>query len=231
MGRPKAVTDPDAIAYAVKAVIEDHRSYREVAAELVGLGYQVSHATVKRWCDAARQDHTPTPPARAGGKTDAPAPAAPSSEGLAALSEPADAGSSPAGRRGGVNPELAARIAARQEAAAKGAPPADPDAPFDLDAELPRMIRAAQREAEELLRASNPRAAQTSQKRASDLLKTLAIAKKNEPKEADLLTFSKQEIENAMAELETLLAQLCERPVLCSACSRELSIKFGRGQG
>ena len=62
MPRPKGSTyEPEAIAHAVDAV-RSGRSYREVADDLGELGVTVSHATIKRWCDAAAVKPSPVLP-------------------------------------------------------------------------------------------------------------------------------------------------------------------------
>jgi hypothetical protein len=119
-------------------------------------------------------------------------------------------------------------------ARAEAAPPppaADPEAPFDLEASLQRLLRQAEAEAREHELASNPKGAQAAMRRAADMVKVLAVVNKSKPADPDVLTFSRAEIERAYADMTATLETLCQRPVLCSACSRELSVKFGRGQG
>lgn len=210
MARPKGSTkhyEPEAIAFAIESV-KGGRSYREVAEELAELGVVVSHMTVKRWCDAAG-----APPAEA--------PAAPPE--MARL-PPAPS----------VNPELAARLKAQRERAVETPPPPPPaaadDAPFDFEDSLQAMIREARAEAQQHAQASNPRGQQAAMRRAAELMKVLAQSEKRKPADPDLLVFSKSEIEQAFTEMSDLLAKLCERPTLCSGCSKVLSIKWGRGE-
>ncbi len=118
----------------------------------------------------------------------------------------------------------------RQRAAEAAPPPADPDAPFDFEASLQAMIRAAEAEAKVHDAASNPRGAQAAMRRAAELMKVLAQSEKRKPADPDVLQFSKGEIERAFGDVSALLEKYCERPVLCSECTRLLSIKFGRGQ-
>lgn len=133
-----------------------------------------------------------------------------------------------------VSSALTDRLRARQAPPAEPPPevPAeDPDAAFDFEASLQRMIREAEREAKAHDLASNPRGAQAAMRRASEMMKVLAQSEKRKPADPDVLTFSRTEIERGFADATDLLERLCARPVLCSACSRELSVKFGRGEG
>ncbi len=109
-------------------------------------------------------------------------------------------------------------------------PPPDDGAPFDFDASLQRMIREAELEAKAHEAASNPRGAQAAMRRASEMMKVLAQSEKRKPADPDVLTFSRAEIEKAFAEMSGTLETLLERPLLCSACSKELSVRFGRGE-
>jgi hypothetical protein len=209
VSRPKGSTkhyEPEAVAYAINAV-KAGRSYREVAEELAELRVQVSHMTVKRWVERA----------------DAPAVVPPAPAPEAARLPPAPA----------VNPELAARLKAQRERAAEAPPPPPPaedDAPFDFEASVQQMIREARAEAQQHAQASNPRGQQAALRRAAELMKLLGQSEKRKPADPDLLVFSKTEIEQAFGEMTELLSNLCARPVMCSECSRALSIKFGRGQ-
>ncbi len=205
MARTPKKVDPKAVEYAL-AQCRAGRSFRDVAAELHELGVDVSYGTVRRWVE------------RADAKPEAPPPA------------PVAAPDTPR-----ADPKLRQRLEAQKARAAAEAPPpeapSDPAAPFDYEAELHRMIRDAQQEVKEYTQSSNPKAAQAAARRASDLMKVLAQQEKRKPVDPDVLTFSKAEIERAFGEVEGLLAKLCERPVLCASCSRELSVRFGRGQG
>jgi hypothetical protein len=215
MARPKGSSphDPAAIAYAVEAV-RAGRSSREIAAELAELDVHVSHMTVKRWADAAAKGESPAKPAQAA------VPPPPLRQGGGLIND------APVP----VPPSLAERLRARAEAAPP--PPAvDTDAPFDLEASLQRLLRQAEAEAREHELASNPKGAQAAMRRAADMVKVLAVVNKAKPADPDVLQFSRAEIDRTYADMTTTLETLCLRPVLCSACSRELSIKFGRGQG
>ncbi|HVY27031.1 MAG TPA: hypothetical protein VHB79_10790 [Polyangiaceae bacterium] len=126
-----------------------------------------------------------------------------------------------------VAPALRQRLEARRAAAA--AAESAPEAELDFDGELRGMIAEARQEAREHAQASNPRAAQAALTRATKLMAMLAQSEKRKPANPDVLTFSKAEIDAEFARVSALLAKLCERPVLCSECSRSLSVKFGRG--
>jgi hypothetical protein len=220
MARPKGSSphDPAAIAYAVEAV-RAGRSSREIAAELAELDVHVSHMTVKRWADAAAKGESPARPAQKAGEV----------TGQRGASVDPALSASPSAPPPAQAPSLAERLRARAEAAPP--PPADPDAPFDLEASRQRLLRQAQAEAREHELASNPKGAQAAMRRAADMVKVLAVVNKAKPADPDVLQFSRAEIDRAYAEMTSTLENLMSRPVLCSACSRELSIKFGRGQG
>jgi hypothetical protein len=216
---PKGHTkyDPEAVAYAVAEVAKG-RSYREVAEELVGLGVDVSHMTVKRWSQAKKDDGGSIPPADSTGASVA----AGDGEWVA---EPVKSVARKIRQRGGGGVAKAAPPPPELEPPT----PADPES-FDYEATLLGMLRDAQAEAKAFTAASNPKAAQTAMRRASELMKVLAQSEKRKPADPDVLSFSRKEIEEEWARLEGTLRTLCERPVLCSACSRELSVAFGRGQ-
>ncbi len=184
-GKPEPI-DPAAKAYAVAEVAKG-RGLRDVAEELVSLGYKCSHMKVQRWCDDAKAQ-----------------PAAPPTPDTPALPPPTPP--------------------------APLSPTVDPDAPFDYLASLHAMVRQADAEAREMALASNPRGQQAAMRRAGELMKLIGQVEKQKPQDPDVLSFSRAEIDRTFAELEALLLQLCSREVLCSECTRKLSVRFGRGQ-
>jgi hypothetical protein len=227
MARPKGTSlhDPEAIAYAVEAV-RAGRSTREIAAELAELDVHVSHMTVKRWSDAAGKGESSARPAQKAGASSKAEPVT--------MPRPPEATPPPSAPPPAQAPSLAERVKAGRERAAAAAPPApeaDPNAPFDFEASLQRMIRQAEGEAKAHELASNPRGAQAAMRRAAELMKVLSQSEKRKPTDPDVLTFSKGEIDAAYSAMTGTLEQLMQRPVLCSSCSRDLSVKFGRGQG
>jgi len=183
-------------------------SVREIEAELAELGVIVSHMTIQRWVQASKAPTAP-PPAKDRQEAPPPAPKPKLTEALQARKD-------------------------RQAGSAEATPPEtpeDPGAPFDFEGSLQRMIRDAEKEARAHDLASNPRGAQAAMRRASELMKVLAQSEKRKPQDPDVLQFSRAEIDRGFAEVSALLAKLCERPVLCSECSRALSVKFGQGKG
>lgn len=215
MGRRKTELEPGVLEH----ILEQHSkgySYREIEAELTELGVLISHMKVKRLVDESKASASaPHPPA--------PLASAPEDRQEAPPQAP--------------KPKLTEALQARKDRQAGSADdrppetPEDPGVPFDFEGSLQRMIRDAEREARQHDQASNPRGAQAAMRRASELMKVLAQSEKRKPADPDVLQFSLAEIDRAYAEISALLAKLCERPVLCSECSRALSVKFGRGKG
>ncbi len=114
--------------------------------------------------------------------------------------------------------------------AAAPAPAATAEEPFDFEASLHAMIRQAEIEARTHDQASNPRGAQAAMRRAAELMKVLSQTEKRKPADPNLLTFSRAEIDKAIADLTVRLEAMCSRGLLCADCSRKLSVRFGRGQ-
>lgn len=126
-------------------------------------------------------------------------------------------------------------VAKRAEAIAPSftvAPPADDAAPepepqTDLEflRQLARDTRKRIREAE---RVGNLSAAQKDSRDLGNLLNTIARVEARERQEDDVLHLRTEELIQAKVAVLTRVRALASRPLLCAACSRELSVRWGR---
>lgn len=141
-------------------------------------------------------------------------------EGQAAPSKPASA--TP------PNPLAQALAEKRERAAAQAAaqPPAleidATDTLGTLRALAADMLRQASAE-----KLSNPKLSATLTRSASDVMNTIARVEKTTAEASDLIRFSRKELhDGAVAALERFKA-ICERPLHCARCARELSVEWG----
>lgn len=117
---------------------------------------------------------------------------------------------------------LAVAIAERQAAQ-------PPPEPIDTDDTLGTLRALAknmllQAAAEKL---SNPKLSATLTRSASDVLNTIARVEKTTAEAEDVLRLSRKEIAETSAALLERFKAICERPLLCSKCSRALSVEWG----
>jgi hypothetical protein len=74
--------------------------------------------------------------------------------------------------------------------------------------------------------------AQKCNRDAAGLVVTLARLEKLHKSDADVLRLSKEDIEAAFEGIMQKATALLERPLLCSACNRQLSVQLaGKGSG
>lgn len=130
---------------------------------------------------------------------------------------------------------LAADLGKRAEA--RAAAPAEPEAPpvdavtsqEDALAFTRRMLADTLKRAKDAEVVGNYSAAQRAGRDASALVTVLARLEKTTADEDDAVRVSRKEIDETMAQLEERMRAICDRPLLCSECSRELSIDWGEG--
>lgn len=221
-GRPTVPTDPDLIAWAVGEKAKG-RTSREIAKEAERMGYPVAHMTVERWWKKSQE---------AGEQ------AADRPEGQRSTSSPIGApGESPARFQAPVAPPppapppnaLAQVLAEKRERAAAQAAAQPPAPEIDASDTLGTLRALAadmlrQASAEKL---SNPKLSATLTRSTSDVMNTIARVEKTTAEASDLIRFSRKELhDGAVAALERFKA-ICERPLHCARCARELSVEWG----
>lgn len=129
-------------------------------------------------------------------------------------------------------PEGHAALVARLRAAQHGKDPVPPlaEPPLPDDAPLHevtrRMVRQLQRDAAAAAAEGNPRLAAQLSKSAASLMPALAKAEAA-AKSDDEIRFTAEEWRAAEESLRTRVAAHLQRPLLCAACNRRLSIEFG----
>lgn len=113
-------------------------------------------------------------------------------------------------------------------------PPEASEEPAD-DAPALVQVRYLVSEAREQIRKANAigdsQLAQRQVRNAAYLSNVLARLEKVEAADSDLLRFSKREIDQAMASLLERVRAVCDRPLLCAECSRQLSVDLGTAGG
>lgn len=116
------------------------------------------------------------------------------------------------------------------------APPAEPedeDEPDDGASSLERMrrmMRDLQRDARVARKRGNLRDAQRILRDSVALSATIARLEKAQQADGGAVHASRADIEAALQRHRENVRQLCERPLLCAHCGRELSIKWGQGK-
>jgi hypothetical protein len=113
------------------------------------------------------------------------------------------------------------------------APKAEPLADVDVDdpiALVKQLIRE-QRQAMHDDRAAGTRGTAISSAAAvlEKLTKTLKQLEEGERKTADGITVSAAELARVKASLAERVTAICNRPLMCARCSRELSVFWGTG--
>ena len=96
---------------------------------------------------------------------------------------------------------------------------------------LRRMQSDALRIANEARGVGNMGAAQRAVRDAAALGNTIARVERSEQAESDVLRLSRADIELEMQKVLARVQAITARPLLCAACSRALSVRFGRGEG
>lgn len=121
-------------------------------------------------------------------------------------------------------------LAAAPEALAAAAPPAAPAPATDASAlEQARALLAETRADLEQARSRGETAAVSRLSRTmAMLMPVVSRLESRERDEADLVVASHAEIERAMRSVRERAAALLDRPLLCAACGRALSISWGQ---
>lgn len=120
---------------------------------------------------------------------------------------------------------LAKAIAERQAAAAAQPPIDTSDTLKTL-----RDLAASMLSQAALEKLSNPKLSATLTRSASDVLNTIARVEKQTTDDRDVLRVSRKEIDDAWNSMLERYLAICERPLLCARCSRELSIEWGEAR-
>jgi AcrR family transcriptional regulator len=129
-----------------------------------------------------------------------------------------------------VKPTIAAR-AAKIEAAAADAPdvPADVVLPERAPEKLRVQIDHAWAMVEVAKRAGDYKSSAQFSKLAAELTNSLLRAERGEVEDADAIRISRREIDEKRAEIMATVKAICDRPLLCAQCSRQLSVDYGTG--
>lgn len=109
--------------------------------------------------------------------------------------------------------------------------PAAEEEPEELDtlASVRRMLRDTLKRAKDSEEVGNYGAAQRAGRDAGQLVTVIARLEKASTLDDDILRISRNEIADTMDRVRARVQAICARPLLCTACSRELSIEWGVG--
>lgn len=201
--------DPEQVEYA-KQRVKAGASVREISKEFAEMGYKVLPMTVSRWSRLPE-------PEEGAGSTAGREP----NQAKPAEQSPPPPLTPPAPRR----PNLTEALAQRQA----NTPPPTPAPPIDasdtvgtLRMLLESFMADAHRE-----RGGNPRLATTLAKSAAEVLDQIRKIEASKAEDLSNLKISRAAIAEAARQKLELFKTICARPLLCSRCSRELSIAWG----
>lgn len=184
---------------AIQACVFGGMSIREAAAEA-----DLQRNTVSRWVLQYRKDH-PEAPQNPNAMTEA---------GLSPVATDAeDLESRAPGVDDGYRSEALAAV----------------DAGESTLEQVKALYRDNLVRAEAASRAGHFVVAQRMSKAAVDLVPTIARIEKAHKEDDDTLHFSKEECESQMLAVQERFKKMAARPLLCSACSRQLSVDYGSG--
>ena len=123
------------------------------------------------------------------------------------------------------------RADSRKPPQGEAAVPADKTAEPTPDESHLDFARRCMRESQAIARAAraagNFAAAQKASRDTAQYAAIVARLERTAIAEADLLRFSRAQIDEAMAALVDRVAAMCDRPLLCASCSRALSVEWG----
>lgn len=203
--------DPTAVAFVLECN-DAGMSVRDIVREVQAADYPITRATVHRWIkrygpeggkplpgSAAAPQAAPEPPPKASPKPDV----------------------------SGIAGALAAR---REE------PPPPPEPTLDIPEggsegatldTLRNLLRITLKEVA-ANRVKNPKLSQQLGRDAAAMANTIARLEKGVGDDADVIRISREEVDATSRKLRERIRVTCDRPLLCSKCSRELSLEWGQ---